>query len=148
MSLAAMSHPADWTDPTGSDLLPRSSGTARGDVYVAAPGRYTAWLGGSIRSGIELLVDGRRVGGERDVLSEAGDYAELGSVQLGPGSHHVELRYAGPDAAPGSDAQPYPLGPLVFGTSTAVSPVALVPVADARSLCGASYDWIEAIGPK
>ena len=145
VSTAALSHPTRWDDPAAQVLYPKSSGTATGTVQLPGPGRYQVWLGGSIRSKMEVRVDGRRVGALRGILNNTGGYSRYGAIDLGPGEHSVALRYAGPDVAPGSAGQAYPLGPLVVATQTTPREVTYVPVAAARSLCGKKLDWIEAI---
>ena len=73
----------------------------------------------------------------------------MGEVELTAGSHKVELRYTAANLRPGSGGPVYfPLGPLVLGRDTADLPVTTVQPADARSLCGKSLDWVEAIAPQ
>src|SRR5207248_2726863 len=108
----------------------------RGTVSVPAPGIYTVWIGGSLRSKLTVLVDGHAVGSVRDQLSETGQYSSFGQIALSAGDHRVELRYAGPGLAPGSAAEPEPLGPLALSRGTTSAPIRYVTPTHARSLCG------------
>jgi hypothetical protein len=146
VALANFTHPARWAT-SGTELYPKTHGTGVGAIDVTVPGRYDVWVGGSFRSRLEVWIDGRRAGALRDVLNHAGGYARFGSLDLGSGRHRVELRYAGPDLAPGSAAQAYPMGPLVLAQQTAPGDVTYLDPKDARSLCGKRLDWLEALGP-
>jgi hypothetical protein len=80
------------------------------------------------------------------MLNETSQWTPFGSLQLGPGSHTVTLRYGGSELAPGTGAGPFALGPLALSLD---QPEQLVSVAatNARSLCGRTLDWVEAVGP-
>ena len=69
-------------------------------------------------------------------------------MRLRKGSNRLTLRYTGPDIHPGSAAQVgFGLGPLIVGRSDpAELKVTYVPASKARTLCGKSLDWIEAVG--
>ena len=109
-------------------------------------GTYGVWIGGSFRAGVEVSVDGRRVGGLRDQLNWPGTFALLGSVLLGPGRHTLRFRYGGPDLRPGSGGTPpFGVGPFALSSATDDSPITYVRPANARTLCGKSLDWIEAL---
>lgn len=144
-AVSTFAHPPSWTDTSGTDILPGSADSARGEVYVANPGSYQLWLGGSVRSHMSVLVDGHDIGGLRAQLNPNGQWTDVGGISLQAGKHSVELRYAGPDLAPGSAAPPAPLGPLALSLETSGDAVSYVPAADARSLCGKSLDWVEAV---
>jgi hypothetical protein len=58
----------------------------------------------------------------------------------------VRLRYGGPDLHPGSGDPQFPMGPLVLSRTTAAMPISYVQPENARTLCGKSLDWIEALG--
>jgi hypothetical protein len=146
VQLADMTHPTAWSDPGGADLLLGQPGSATTSVYVANPGRYTVWLGGSVRSQVDVLFDGRVVGSLRGQFNVTGQWTDVGRLDLPPGAHRLELRYAGPDLVPGSGGAAVPLGPLALSLETTPGePVAYVSPANARSLCGKSLDWIEAV---
>jgi hypothetical protein len=141
-------HPAAWEDDRHgpSTLLPLGPGAVETTLRVRAGGEWSAWLGGSVRGKVELLVDGEQVGSARHSLNNAGQFIALGEVALDPGVHDVALRYHGPDIHPGSGGQPLPFGPLVFSrVEAAETEVSHVPVSQARELCGQRWDWIEAL---
>jgi hypothetical protein len=46
---------------------------------------------------------------------------------------------------PGAAGTPFALGPLIRSTTTQELPITCVQPAAARSLCGKSLDWIEAV---
>jgi hypothetical protein len=117
-----------------------------GTLTVPRPGRYTAWLGGSVRGSVELLVDGHRLGEARHELSNDAGFIELGEAQLAAGAHEVELRLGGADLHPGSGGFPRPeVGPLLFAPAGGdpAGEIVSTPVAEASRLCGKRWDWIE-----
>jgi hypothetical protein len=143
-------HPGDWrTDRDDLSVIrPFSQGTLEGAVKVPAAGRYGAWLGGTFKSGLRLEIDGKRVAEKRHRLNQPGNFEPMGEVELTPGTHRLSIHYDGADLHPGSGGQPYRMGPLVLGTTTAADrPVVRIPASRARTLCGKRLDWIEAIGP-
>jgi hypothetical protein len=126
-------------------VLDASGGTLR----VRRGGRFEAWLGGSVRGEVELLVDGGRFGAARHVLNNEGGFVALGAGRLAAGSHRVELRFGGADLHPGSGGHASG-GRLLFarvpGPGGPAGETVSVPVDAARALCGRRWDWIEAVG--
>ncbi len=139
--------PVGGADSDPGYVYPPSSGDLRVSLTVSRPGRYGVWLGGSFRGRVERLD--RRPRGLRSArhrLTHPGVYTPLGEVELDAGSHVVELRLRGGracgraaverrsrsgrscSAADGAAARPVPR---------------LQP--QARSLCGRSLDWVEAV---
>lgn len=120
-----------------------------GLLRVPRDGRYEAWLKGSVRGSVELLVDGEKIGEARQELNNDEGFINLGEVRLDQGVHEAELRFGGADLHPGSGGFPRPAtGPLLFAPTTAEAGGAIVSVGpgEARALCGRRWDWIEAIG--
>jgi hypothetical protein len=119
-----------------------------GTLTVPRAGSYTAWLKGSVRGSVELLVDGRKVGEARQQLENDGGFIELGKTRLRKGTHRAELRFGGADLHPGSGGFPRPeTGPLLFApTGDEAGPLVSVPIEESRRLCGRRWDWIEAVG--
>ena len=148
IQLAQTAYPTGWqsnsADP--SIVYPDSTGTLTARIRIARAGRYGLWLGGSFRGGLEAAVDGRRLFAGREQLNHDGVDTLLGSVELAAGSHAVALRYVAGGLRPGSGGAPFPLGPLVLSRVTAELPVGYVEPSAARSLCGSSLDWLEAVG--
>ena len=153
--------PAIVLEPDGSPGPPQSLGPYGEDPkalyltrqYSVAAGfsapkaaNYGVWVGGSFKAGVEIDVDGRRVGGARDQLNWPNTFTQLAAVRLAPGKHTLSLRYSGPDIRPGSGGTPpFGLGPIALSAATNDSRVMYVRPPDARSLCGKTLDWIEAL---
>lgn len=83
-------------------------------VTVRGGGRYEIWVGGSFRGTLTTFVDGRRVGSDRHQLTLPGHYVSLGTVELTPGPHTVELRRTTSKLRPGSGGKAWPIGPLAL----------------------------------
>jgi hypothetical protein len=148
LQLAGMQHPASWSsDSSSQTVAPTSAGVLTGAITVGVNGRYTVWLGGSFARTVTIAIDGRRAGSLRSMLTETGQWTPFGSLQLGAGSHTVTLRYGGSRFAPGSGAGPFALGPLALSLTQPGENLVSVSPADARSLCGRTLDWVEAVQP-
>jgi hypothetical protein len=148
--LSQAAHPTSWATYSGSPavIYPSRSGTLEAKVSVPTAGRYGVWLGGSFRRHLEVRVDGRLVGQGRHELNHPGVYTPMGEVDFTAGSHDVELRYSPANLSPGSGGAipPYAaLGPLVLGRYASELPTTTIKPANARSLCGKSLDWVEAV---
>jgi len=115
--------------------------------FVApVPGRYGVWIGGSFKSGVVVDVDGRPIGAARDSLTWPDTFTSVGSVRLTPGRHTLRFRYGGPGLRPGSGGTPpFGTGPVVLSPATQDSAITYVEPARARTLCGKSLDWVEAL---
>jgi hypothetical protein len=146
--LSSADHPPDWSSAGygRNRVLPRGGGEVRARVRVERPGMYGVWVGGSVRSRVELLVDGERVGTARHQINNSGQHIRLGDVELDRGVHELTLRLAEPDLHPGSGGQPLALGPLSLTRAEAADVrVEHVRAANASRLCGRRFDWIEAL---
>ena len=143
--LSHTNYPASWSTPrTRFEPTPSSPGTITSHVRVEAPGEFDVWLGGSLRPGVELAVDGEPAAEVRHELNNSGEYVELGTVQLSAGTHKLEIRIGGADLHPGSAGNAGPIGPLsLSSTDPADVRLVRVPAARARRLCGRAWDWIE-----
>lgn len=107
---------------------------------------YGVWVGGSFRSKLVASIDGRPVGSGRDQLNWPSNFTSMGEAQLRAGPHVLGIRYTGPDLWPGSAGlPPFGLGPFAVARGTEDRPVTYVRPSQARSLCGKSLDWIEAV---
>jgi hypothetical protein len=138
----ALGSPALDVDLTGRFRLSTA-------VDIPAAGRYGVWIGGSFRARLEVSIDGRRVGVARYHLEHQGNFILLGYMSLGVGRHEIAIDYSGPDVIhPGSGGDPVTTtGPLVIAPGTADRPVQYVQPQNARTLCGKSLDWVEAVAP-
>jgi hypothetical protein len=143
--LSQTSYPRAWSTPsTRYAPIPSTAGTITADVRVDGGDDYEFWVGGSVRPRVDLVVDGDEVNSVREELNNLGGYVSLGSTDLEPGVHRVEVRFHGSDLHPGSGGQATAIGPLVLTTATSDdSRLVSVPASDAQSLCGKRLDWIE-----
>ena len=117
-------------------------------AHFVAPrkGSYDVWVGGSFRSRIDVSVDGNEVGEARNVLQWPGNFIQVARVPLSPGPHSFDLDYSGRDLHPGSGGTPpWGLGPFAVTQGTQNQKVKYVTPANARSLCGKTLDWVEAL---
>ena len=141
-------YPESWEQPGAAAApVPRGPGTLAARVGVPAAGRYTVWLGGSLKPATALSVDGRPAGEVGGEVNNRGGYVELGAAELSRGEHLVEVEVDGAGLAPGRGGDLGPIGPLALTRGTAAdAELVRVPAARARSLCGRSWDWIEVAG--
>jgi hypothetical protein len=145
--LARASRPRSWRFSPGppAQLYPGSAGAAHLTVTLARRAVYDLWVQGSFARGLEVAVDGRRLGSTRDELSFTGQWIRFGARDLAPGTHSVELRYPGGSLRPGSGQQPETIGPVALAPRTPEPRLLDVPPAAARSLCRQPLDWLEVV---
>ncbi len=143
--LSQADYPAAWATPSARFApVPRTPGTIAAEVGVPRAGDYEIWLGGSVRPRVEVRVDGEPAGTVRHLLNNEGQYVRLGAARMSAGRHLVEIEIADADLHPGSAGSAGAIGPLVLSAGdAAASRLIEVPAADARSLCGRAWDWIE-----
>ena len=137
---------SDWkSDPAEQGaVIPDGSAKLATAVTVPAAGLYDVYVRGSFRGRVQVAVDGRRVASERHLLSHAGQYEPLGSVNLSAGRHSVDVDYDVETLRPGSGGPAPSLGPLFFAQRK-VAAVETVAPARARRLCEQPLDWVEAV---
>jgi hypothetical protein len=128
---------------TEGAVVTQTPGTATRTAAVPA-GRYRVWIQGSFGRDVAASVGGRRVGAVKGV-NTAGGWHLVGEATSAGGRERLELSRGGGGLSPGDGFQGA-LGPL------ALEPVAReslrrVRPADARTLCGRRWDWIERIAP-
>jgi hypothetical protein len=140
--------PAGWAhDNAGHTLTPTTPGTAVAHMAVSSPQRYGLWLDGTFSRGLEVSVDGERVGRVKNDLALFGNYVHVADVFLSPGVHTFALTYPHPDLGPGSG-----LGEFTSLSAIALEPLQSppremisVPPQQAQRLCGRPLDWIELV---
>ena len=111
-----------------------------------AAATYGVWIGGSFRSTVAVDVDGHRVGTSRDSLNWPDTFTYLGASRVRAGRHTLRFSYEGPNWQPGSGGTPpFGVGPIVLSPATQDGAITYVRPANARSLCGKSLDWVEAL---
>ena len=146
VDVSTAAHPPSWGAAPGH-LYPNGPGVARLAVAATATGPYDAWVQGSFARGLEVRVDGRRLGSVRDELSFAGQWIRFGARVLTPGPHSVELRYPGGSLRPGSGQQPEDVGSFAMVPRVPRSRLMDVAPARARVLCAIPLDWLEVVAP-
>jgi len=115
-------------------------------LRVGAAERYDLGVDGSFQGRLELFVDGHRLASERSELNWPNQYQPFGTSTLSAGEHTIRLVYHGSSLLPGSAGVPaFGTGPVVAGVDPSSLPVTTVAPTDARSLCGQSLDWVEAL---
>src|SRR5207247_2382101 len=97
LPLSQASHPPSWTTYSGNpDVLypwllvrgspdivyPHGAGTLDATVSVPADGRYGIWVKGAFQRGLEVRLDGRKVGEPNYQLNDVGVYTPMGAVKL------------------------------------------------------------------
>jgi hypothetical protein len=145
MAAVARSSPSVIAVPS-----PLPPGDTDGAFVVTTPGRYELWLGGSFFRKVTAYVDGVQISSSHEQLNEAGEWTPLGTITLGVAAHRLTLNYGDATLYPGGggpgNAGPmFPVGPVAVSRANEALPITYVPTADARSLCGRPWDWIEAL---
>jgi hypothetical protein len=148
IALPRTSHPTGW-------------GRVRHGLQLSTPGRLSAtfelphagtwdvWLEGQIMPTVSLSVDGRhlasiaaQLGGNSVVLNPMTPVP----VFLSAGRHRLTLSRGGFTLAPGEGGSTYLYGLYLAPASPAAQPpLRTVAASHWRSLCGRSYEWIEAV---
>jgi hypothetical protein len=112
--------------------LPTPIVARAGAFSVDNGGRYSAWVGGSFPSRVELFIDGRRVASARAEQGYDAPLVPLADVTLAPGRHTYAVQ-------PAAD-------PIVLAPARPRPRLLVVDPADARDLCGRTLEWVEALG--
>lgn len=115
-----------------------------GGEWIASGPDVDVWVAGSVRGEATLTVDGQRLASRRHLLNNEGLYVGFGSIATTAGRHELALEVAGADLHPGSAPDGSSLGRMVLRREPPADAIHVVPAADARNLCGNSWDWIEA----
>jgi hypothetical protein len=146
--LSTAAYPAGWDRSDSNQPRPTTPGDLTARVETSREGDYEIWLGGSVRSRVELLVDGQPAGEARHQLNNSGLYVRVGEARLGRGVHEVTVRFDDPDLHPGSGGRAGAIGPLALSASDgSATQLMEIPTGGAeRRLCGRQWDWIELIG--
>lgn len=140
--------PTGWRpDALSATVVPSGTGVLEADIEIQQTGQYKLWLGGSFRRTVTFAVDGVPAGAITHHLNNDGQYTPFREIALLPGPHRVSLRYDGSSLSPGSGGPQLGMGPILLApVSLGGDDVASVQPAQARSLCGQSLDWVEAVG--
>jgi hypothetical protein len=141
LEAAAMERPPDWP------LLEKGGvGAMRGGElsgrFSAPAGRYRVWIRGTFGRGVDVVVDGRKVGRAEDVQTPE-QMALAGATTLSGAEHTISLVRGSPGISPGNGRdEGYQ---SVFVEPVAEPTVRFVRPARAQTLCGGRADWIELI---
>jgi hypothetical protein len=141
---------------------PRRWGRVRNGLQLSTPGRLSAtfeipragvwdvWLEGQVMPTVSLSVDGHELaslGGQLGGNSVVLNPMRPVPVALSAGRHRLTLSRGGFTLAPGEGGSAYLYGLfLVPAGSGSQQPLRSASPTRWRSLCGRSYEWIEAVG--
>jgi hypothetical protein len=145
---ATVQHPRAWLVDRAdvTSLIPRGPGAISGPITVTEPSRYRVWVLGSLDRGLDVIVDGRRVGSAKGQLNPRGQFIFAGEVTLSPGRHTVTLaRRPRRLLYPGDGGRNRWVGPVVFDPASDTRVVRQLPISRWHDLCGKRLDWAEAI---
>jgi hypothetical protein len=144
LDFSGASVPDGWTTD-GTLFTPHGSGTLTTTVDVPTAGHWRIWVGGNIYSKLTITVSGQSTSA-RNALND-NRYQPFGPFRLSAGTQQIQFRSDGSSLAPGSGADPAPLGPVVMQQveSEDLATVS-VPGPDYQRLCNVPWDWIEAYG--
>jgi hypothetical protein len=141
--------PPDWglVDGDPHSLIPRDvPGAVVGRVRVATPGRHAVWAEGTFDRGLDVVVDGKRVGrlGPRE-LGPPGQFVPAGHAELSHRSAEVKIVRGGDSLSPGDGGTGRFLGPIVLDPPNDQPRVQYLDPANVRQLCGKRLDWLEIV---
>jgi hypothetical protein len=129
-----------------NDALYSPGSSVNAGFSVPSTRSYGIWVGGSFRTRVRVSIDGLPAGSARNALQWPGNFVQVGDEQLGAGPHTFRVEYGGSDLRPGSGGTPpFGLGPFAVAQGTQDRQVTYVEPSSARSLCGKSLDWVEAL---
>ena len=139
-----MAYPPAWQLAPDKRVVPQGQGRAVGSLRAPA-GRYRVWVRGTFGRGLDVNVDGRRVGRAEDVQTPNGA-SLVGEVTVGAGTHRVELFRPGGDLSPGNRRdEGYD---RVFLEPVEDPKVERIPPGRGESACGRPLDWVEVVRPR
>jgi hypothetical protein len=134
--------PAGWSALPGGAVLPARTGTLALPIRLTGAGLFRVWIGGSTRGSLTVAIDGTQVGSASWQLQNAGQWLDVGSARLAAGRHTVRLHVSLGALSPGTGGGGFPLGPFLLERE---APETLVAPLPPTSLCGHTFDWLEAL---
>ena len=145
LDLRGASAPDSWT-VNGTVFTPNDAGTMTFEAPVPTTGSYRIWIGGDIYRELKVSAGGQTSPGVSEAIN-VNRYQPFGPFNLGAGNQQISITSAGASLAPGSGANPTPLGPVILqhvrpddtGTIT-------IRPSEYQQLCNVPWDWIEAYG--
>ncbi|MEI7760094.1 MAG: hypothetical protein WCJ67_04910 [Thermoleophilia bacterium] len=136
-----------YGQPLGA-LYPEGPTSIETGFTAPASGQYSVWVAGTARTRIDVSIDGRKLASTQNVLQWPAIFVPMGTSRLARGQHIFRLGYGGTSRLrPGTGRSAFDrgLGPYAISRGTQDRPVTLVDPANARSLCGQTLDWVEAL---
>jgi hypothetical protein len=126
---------------------PFGAGTLSMPISTPRAGRYSVWLEGSFGRGVDVRIDGKRVGEVAYRLNGRGSAEHVATVELGAGEHTVSLVRGGGSLRPGNGGSGMRLiGPVALTEADPTGrPVRRLAPGRWRELCGRQLDWVEAV---
>jgi hypothetical protein len=147
VNLGEETHPKAWASGERNWVNLSDPGKELFTVDITHAGRYGIWLGGSFAVPVAISVNGLEITTQRYELSEEGDPVPFGVLPLSTGEYTIGVNYNGGEWwRPGSGGSIPSVGPLFIQRELPEQSPITVPVTEARSLCGRTLDWIEALG--
>jgi hypothetical protein len=151
-----------WTSHTTGASVPRKmrSGVVKGTIDLPGADRYSFWLSGIFDRRVQVWIDGKALSRPRREFNFSfPNYVYVGAANVSRGRHTVEVRHGdegslhpgtGGHAAvsPGlgvASLVQFGFGPLTVTRSSPSWKVSYLKPSQARSLCGKTLDWVEAI---
>jgi hypothetical protein len=136
-----MERPPGWPTLKDGGVGALGSGELRGE-FSAPAGRFRVWVRGTFGRGVDVLVDGRRVGRAEDVQTPE-QMALAGETTLRGDTHTLALVRGRAGFGPGNGRdEGYE---SVFLEPVAEPVLRELPVERAESLCGGRADWVELV---
>lgn len=152
---AAEDAPPRW-EALGPDFFARGPGRLSLTVEIPYGGEWNVWARGSFGREVRVLVNGEEQGALRWEQNYPQQYEPIGSVELGPGPHEVEIVRGGGSLLPGTGngfgglaSGPFVVGPVAFVPTDGVPAMQTVPADEAMERCRSDqrWDWVEILRP-
>ena len=146
--LRRASHPRGWGHESGG-LVMSTDGPFRAAFKLPHGGRWELWVLGQVMPTVRVSVDGRTVrliSGQLDGNSLVPEIVPPITISLAAGAHTMTLVRESDVLAPGDGRAPV-LDSIFLTPASAPHGGSLVQVPSARwrSLCSASYEWVELV---
>lgn len=113
-------------------------------VDVREAGRYRLWAEGVTGRRLVATVDGQPAGSVVSETGGSGNALRFAEVELDAGRHTIRLERGGGTLRPGDADATFISGIALEPVGADDGPLRTVPLERWRTLCGGSYDWLEA----
>ena len=150
IALPRTSHPTGWRR-VRDGLQLSTPGRLSASFELPHAGIWAVWLEGQIMPTVILSVDGHRlasIGAQLGANSVVLNPMTPVPVALSAGRHRLSLARGGFTLAPGEGGSAYLYGLFLAPASSGdQQPLRSISASRWRSLCGHSYQWVEAVAP-